>query len=116
MVLYPAVLDHSFVRSEGFFYDNFKCETYWNCYGCRKEGGKCGFAESIPNQKITAFKMERAPVDANDVEEQAEEIIMKADPPLDVYLFMVSFVIVSSCGLFTCSFLKHTQHSDFFIS
>ncbi|KYO47374.1 exosome complex component RRP45 isoform X1 [Alligator mississippiensis] len=51
----------------------------------RKEGGKCGFAESIPNQKITAFKMERAPVDANDVEEQAEEIIMKADPPLDVF-------------------------------
>ncbi|XP_019377619.1 PREDICTED: exosome complex component RRP45 [Gavialis gangeticus] len=51
----------------------------------RKEGGKFGFAESIPNQKITAFKMERAPVDANDVEEQAEEIITKADPPLDVF-------------------------------
>ncbi|XP_044874162.1 exosome complex component RRP45 isoform X2 [Mauremys mutica] len=50
----------------------------------RKEGGKFGFAESIPNQKISAFKMERAPVDTNDVEEQAEEIITKADPPSDV--------------------------------
>ncbi|XP_075785940.1 exosome complex component RRP45 [Pelodiscus sinensis] len=51
----------------------------------RKEGGKFGFAESIPNQKISAFKMERAPVDTDDVEEQAEEIITKADPPLDVF-------------------------------
>nr|XP_042716020.1 exosome complex component RRP45 [Chrysemys picta bellii] len=51
----------------------------------RKEGGKFGFAESIPNQKISAFKMERAPVDTNDVEEQAEEIITKADPPSDVF-------------------------------
>ncbi|KAM9237129.1 exosome complex component RRP45 isoform 2-T2 [Leptosomus discolor] len=47
----------------------------------RKEGGKFGFAESIPNQKITAFKMESAAVDTNNVEEQAEEIITKADPP-----------------------------------
>ncbi|NXS91894.1 EXOS9 protein, partial [Jacana jacana] len=47
----------------------------------RKEGGKFGFAESIPNQKITAFKMESAAVDTNKVEEQAEEIIMKAEPP-----------------------------------
>ncbi|KAM6362605.1 exosome complex component RRP45 isoform 4-T4 [Alca torda] len=50
----------------------------------RKEGGKFGFAESIPNQKITAFKMESAAVDTNDVEEQAEEIITKADPPSEV--------------------------------
>ncbi|NXY75573.1 EXOS9 protein, partial [Glareola pratincola] len=51
----------------------------------RKEGGKFGFAESIPNQKITAFKMESAAVDTNDVEEQAEEIITKADPPSEVF-------------------------------
>ncbi|XP_014805547.1 PREDICTED: exosome complex component RRP45 [Calidris pugnax] len=50
----------------------------------RKEGGKFGFAESIPNQKITAFKMESAAVDTNNVEEQAEEIITKADPPSEV--------------------------------
>lgn len=53
----------------------------------RKEGGKFGFAESIPNQRITAFKMESAAVDTNDVEEQAGEIIAKADPPAEVYLF-----------------------------
>ncbi|XP_053920951.1 exosome complex component RRP45 isoform X2 [Cuculus canorus] len=51
----------------------------------RKEGGKFGFAESIPNEKITTFKMESAAVDTNDVEEQAEEIITKADPPLEVF-------------------------------
>ncbi|NXP12796.1 EXOS9 protein, partial [Thinocorus orbignyianus] len=51
----------------------------------RKEGGKFGFAESIPNQKITAFKMESAAVDTNDVEEQAEEIITKAEPPSEVF-------------------------------
>ncbi|NXI49159.1 EXOS9 protein, partial [Chloroceryle aenea] len=50
----------------------------------RKEGGKFGFAESIPNEKITAFKMESAAVDTNNVEEQAEEIISKADPPAEV--------------------------------
>ncbi|NXD78600.1 EXOS9 protein, partial [Halcyon senegalensis] len=51
----------------------------------RKEGGKFGFAESIPNQKITTFKMESAAVDTSDVEEQAEEIIAKADPPSEVF-------------------------------
>ncbi|NXP78551.1 EXOS9 protein, partial [Ramphastos sulfuratus] len=51
----------------------------------RKEGGKFGFAESIPNQKITAFKMESAAVDTNNLEEQAEEIITKADPPAEVF-------------------------------
>ncbi|NXJ59928.1 EXOS9 protein, partial [Rostratula benghalensis] len=50
----------------------------------RKEGGKFGFAESIPNQKITAFKMGSAAVDTNNVEEEAEEIIMKAEPPAEV--------------------------------
>lgn len=53
----------------------------------RKEGGKFGFAESIPNQRINAFKMKSAAVDTNDVEEQAGEIIAKADPPSEVYLF-----------------------------
>ncbi|NXP55850.1 EXOS9 protein, partial [Heliornis fulica] len=51
----------------------------------RKEGGKFGFAESIPDQKITAFKMGSTAVDTNNVEEQAEEIITKADPPSDVF-------------------------------
>ncbi|XP_054028728.1 exosome complex component RRP45 [Dryobates pubescens] len=51
----------------------------------RKEGGKFGFAESIPNQKITAFKRESAAVDTNNVDKQAEEIITKADPPSEVF-------------------------------
>ncbi|XP_057561089.1 exosome complex component RRP45 isoform X1 [Hippopotamus amphibius kiboko] len=50
----------------------------------RKEGGKFGFAESIANQRITAFKMEKAPIDTSDVEEKAEEIISEAEPPSEV--------------------------------
>ncbi|XP_004426588.1 exosome complex component RRP45 [Diceros bicornis minor] len=50
----------------------------------RKEGGKFGFAESIANQRITAFKMEKAPVDTSDVEEKVEEIIAEAEPPSEV--------------------------------
>lgn len=57
----------------------------------RKEGGKFGFAESIANQRITAFKMEKAPIDTSDVEEKAEEIISEAEPPLEVYLYWVFF-------------------------
>ncbi|XP_027758591.1 exosome complex component RRP45 isoform X1 [Empidonax traillii] len=56
-----------------------------NDHKARKEGGKFGFAESIPNQRITAFKMESAAVDTNNVEEQAGEIIAKADPPSEVF-------------------------------
>lgn len=48
------------------------------------EGGKFGFAESIANQRITAFKMEKAPIDTSDVEEKAEEIIAEAEPPSEV--------------------------------
>ncbi|CAI9589706.1 unnamed protein product [Staurois parvus] len=50
----------------------------------RKEGGKFGFAESLPDQKITALKVEKIPVDTTDVEEKAEEIICKSEPPSDV--------------------------------
>ncbi|XP_055990469.1 exosome complex component RRP45 [Sorex fumeus] len=50
----------------------------------RKEGGKCGFAESMVHQRITAFKMEKAPVDTSAVEEKAEEIIAEAEPPSEV--------------------------------
>ncbi|EPQ05819.1 Exosome complex component RRP45 [Myotis brandtii] len=50
----------------------------------RKEGGKFGFAESIAKQRITAFRMEKAPVDTSDVEEKAEEVLAAADPPPDI--------------------------------
>ncbi|NXT81811.1 EXOS9 protein, partial [Zapornia atra] len=51
----------------------------------RKEGGKFGFAELIPDQKITAFKAGSAAVDTQGVEEQAEGIIAQADPPADLF-------------------------------
>lgn len=47
----------------------------------RKEGGKYGFVESIPDQRITVLKIEKAPVNTSDVEEKAEEIISKSEPP-----------------------------------
>ncbi|KAM7242900.1 hypothetical protein CapIbe_005394 [Capra ibex] len=56
----------------------------------RKEGGKFGFAESMANQRITAFKMEKAPIDTSDVEEKAEEIISEAEPPSEVFLNLPS--------------------------
>lgn len=52
----------------------------------RKEGGKFGFAESIANQRITAFRTEKAPVDISDAEGRAEEILAEAEPPPAVYL------------------------------
>ncbi|KAM8939494.1 exosome complex component RRP45 [Pelodytes ibericus] len=50
----------------------------------RKEGGKFGFAESIPDQRITVLRMEKAPVDTSDVEAKAEEVISKSEPTSDV--------------------------------
>lgn len=40
----------------------------------------------MANQRITTFKMEKAPVDTSAVEEKAEEIIAEAEPPSEVYL------------------------------
>ncbi|KAK1175622.1 exosome complex component RRP45 [Acipenser oxyrinchus oxyrinchus] len=47
----------------------------------RKEGGKFGFAESMPNQRITAYKMEVAPVDTGDIGKKAEDLISNTEPP-----------------------------------
>ncbi|XP_069050093.1 exosome complex component RRP45 isoform X1 [Lepisosteus oculatus] len=47
----------------------------------RKEGGKFGFAESIPKQLITALKADVAPVEMGDIEEKAEDIISSTEPP-----------------------------------
>ncbi|XP_068136478.1 exosome complex component RRP45 [Hyperolius riggenbachi] len=49
----------------------------------RKEGGKFGFAESLPDQKITALKFEKIPVDTSSVGGKAEEIIAKSEVPSD---------------------------------
>ncbi|XP_066429900.1 exosome complex component RRP45 [Eleutherodactylus coqui] len=50
----------------------------------RKEGGKFGFAESLPDQKITALKIEKNVVDTSNVKDKAEKIISESQPPSDV--------------------------------
>ncbi|XP_033890440.3 exosome complex component RRP45 [Acipenser ruthenus] len=50
----------------------------------RKEGGKFGFAESMPNQRITAYKMEVAPVDTDDIGKKAEDLISNTEPPSEI--------------------------------
>ncbi|KAJ7326998.1 hypothetical protein JRQ81_016757 [Phrynocephalus forsythii] len=62
----------------------------------RKEGGKFGFAESVPNQRITAFKIEEVPIDTKDVQVQAEEIIAKAFPPSEVEISLAKPVLWTS--------------------
>lgn len=51
----------------------------------RKAGGRCGFAESLPQERITALKMDETPVEMTDVTEQTNDIIQKnKDPPQTV--------------------------------
>ncbi|XP_008315917.1 exosome complex component RRP45 isoform X1 [Cynoglossus semilaevis] len=51
----------------------------------RKAGEKCGFAESLPQERITALKTDKTPVEAMDVTEKVDDIIQKAEvPPLSV--------------------------------
>ncbi|XP_019940065.2 exosome complex component RRP45 [Paralichthys olivaceus] len=47
----------------------------------RKAGGRCGFAESIPLERITALKMEETPMEMMDVTERANDIVQKAEVP-----------------------------------
>ncbi|XP_065110694.1 exosome complex component RRP45 [Paramisgurnus dabryanus] len=45
----------------------------------RKEGGKFGFAESMPRERITTLKRDETPVEMADVNETAEEILNKTE-------------------------------------
>ncbi|XP_060946545.1 exosome complex component RRP45 [Limanda limanda] len=45
----------------------------------RKAGGRCGFAESIPLDRITALKMDETPIEMMDVTERANDIVEKAE-------------------------------------
>ncbi|XP_040892188.1 exosome complex component RRP45 [Toxotes jaculatrix] len=45
----------------------------------RKAGGKCGFAESIPQERITALKIDETPVETMDVTEKANDIVQKTE-------------------------------------
>ncbi|KAE8630486.1 hypothetical protein XENTR_v10000838 [Xenopus tropicalis] len=62
----------------------------------RKEGGKFGFAESLPEKRITALKMEKSAVDTTDVENKVEKIILDAEPPSRVYPFSVMSILAFS--------------------
>ncbi|XP_075947246.1 exosome complex component RRP45 [Anarhichas minor] len=47
----------------------------------RKEGGRCGFAESMPQERITALKIDETSVEMTDVTERAKDIVQKAEAP-----------------------------------
>uniref|UniRef100_A0A8C5HSE2 Exosome complex component RRP45 n=1 Tax=Gouania willdenowi TaxID=441366 RepID=A0A8C5HSE2_GOUWI len=47
----------------------------------RKAGERCGFAESMPQERITALKMDETPVEVTDAAETANEIISAAEDP-----------------------------------
>ncbi|XP_061535722.1 exosome complex component RRP45 [Phycodurus eques] len=45
----------------------------------RKAGGRCGFAESMPQERITALKKEETPVEMTDATERANDIFLKSE-------------------------------------
>ncbi|XP_077381598.1 exosome complex component RRP45 [Festucalex cinctus] len=47
----------------------------------RKAGGKCGFAESMPQERITALKKEETSVEMTDATERANDIVLMAEVP-----------------------------------
>ncbi|KAL6110610.1 exosc9 [Pungitius sinensis] len=47
----------------------------------RKEGGRCGFAESLPQERITALKIDETSVEMADVAEKARDIVHGAEAP-----------------------------------
>ncbi|KAM8772390.1 exosome complex component RRP45 [Acanthopagrus schlegelii] len=44
-----------------------------------KAGGRCGFAESMPQERITALKMDETPVEMTEVTDRANDIVQKAE-------------------------------------
>lgn len=56
----------------------------------RKEGGKFGFAESMPKERITTLKREEAPVEMTDVKETANDIVTRTETSTEAYLIAYS--------------------------
>ncbi|XP_061833084.1 exosome complex component RRP45 isoform X2 [Nerophis lumbriciformis] len=46
-----------------------------------RKAGRCGFAESMPQQRITALKKDETAVEMTDVSEKATDIIQKTEAP-----------------------------------
>lgn len=49
----------------------------------RKAGGRCGFAESVPEERITALKVDETAVEMTDVMDGANDIVQKVEAPLE---------------------------------
>ncbi|KAG7270386.1 hypothetical protein CRUP_024706 [Coryphaenoides rupestris] len=49
----------------------------------RKEGRKCGFAESMPQERITALKADETSVEMTDLTQQASDIVQSAPAPAE---------------------------------
>ncbi|XP_068606617.1 exosome complex component RRP45 [Brachionichthys hirsutus] len=47
----------------------------------RKAGSRCGFAESMPQERITALKKDETSVEVSDVMDRANDIIQKSEVP-----------------------------------
>ncbi|XP_010789180.1 exosome complex component RRP45-like [Notothenia coriiceps] len=47
----------------------------------RKAGGRCGFAESMPQERITALKTDETSVEMTDASERANDIVENAEVP-----------------------------------
>lgn len=54
----------------------------------RKAGGRCGFAESVPEERITALKVDETAVEMTDVMDGANDIAQKTEAPLQKYPFV----------------------------
>lgn len=53
----------------------------------RKKGGRCGFAESMSEERITALKMDDTSVEMTDETEGVSDIIQKAEVQCETYPF-----------------------------
>ncbi|XP_042341175.1 exosome complex component RRP45 [Plectropomus leopardus] len=52
-----------------------------NDRNARKAGGRCGFAESMPQERITALKKDETPMEMMDVSDKVDDIVMKGEAP-----------------------------------
>ncbi|XP_069573900.1 exosome complex component RRP45 [Brachyistius frenatus] len=79
----------------------------------RKAGGRCGFAESMPQERITALKMDETPVEMTDVAERVDDIVRKAEaPPPTVASPVVPFPGVGQVGQNTWGLEEEEEDDD----
>lgn len=64
----------------------------------RKAGGRCGFAESMPEERITALKVDGMAMEMTDVVDGANDIVRKAEAPRQKYPIFWSQTDVTKTG------------------